>query len=242
MANTTISILDAHRASITLLDKLVEVRRLALDIWPGMDPGSERVDDIDTCIEELAQFRESAGPALDAHLISFAAVHEWTVTVSGQIASSAHQVTLKLVDAVIGYGWTTEAFRSYYEKYWRSETESMDWDASSAARDKTAHTAQRFALLDDWDEHRALLEMEIAKATRFAAVPVETPKLIDVERNILTALGDQTMTAEELSKAAGYPNNSNFRNRLPRMVEKGLLEKAVPHGYRCTPMSGQCQG
>jgi hypothetical protein len=57
--------------------------------------------------------------------------------------------------------------------------------------------------------------------------------LNDAERYIVQAIGNGTMTAEQLARKAGYPNNSSLRATLAAMKRRGIL-KAAPHkrGYQ----------
>ena len=51
----------------------------------------------------------------------------------------------------------------------------------------------------------------------------EGDRLNDVERDILEALDGKTMTADEISKAAGYPNDRGLRACLASLRRRGLL-------------------
>ncbi len=51
------------------------------------------------------------------------------------------------------------------------------------------------------------------------------------EQDILEALGDQTMTADELAKRSGYKLDGYFRSLLTRLRKRGLLLNLRP-GYR----------
>jgi hypothetical protein len=55
---------------------------------------------------------------------------------------------------------------------------------------------------------------------------VAAPKLNTMEENILEALAEGTMSAEELSRAAGYQNDPAFRTCLASMRRRGLLTGA----------------
>jgi len=57
-----------------------------------------------------------------------------------------------------------------------------------------------------------------------------TSCLNDTERNILQALGPDTMTGECLAKKAGYPFNSNFKSTLSSLRKRRILGNASP-GY-----------
>lgn len=66
--------------------------------------------------------------------------------------------------------------------------------------------------------------------------PAETeqdgrPSLSDTERNILEALGTQTMTGEVLAKKAGYPYNSNFKSTLSSLRKRGILGNKSPRYF-----------
>lgn len=61
--------------------------------------------------------------------------------------------------------------------------------------------------------------------------PSESLALTERESNVIQALGSATMTAEKLSKAAGYPNNSSFRELLSQMVKRKILGKRDGGGY-----------
>jgi hypothetical protein len=56
--------------------------------------------------------------------------------------------------------------------------------------------------------------------------------LHDTNRDILQAASkaERTVSAEALAQAAGYDNNSRFRERLGRLVRGGYLAKRHP-GY-----------
>ncbi len=56
--------------------------------------------------------------------------------------------------------------------------------------------------------------------------------MTDSERTIAESIGDKTMNADAISKISGYPNNSQFRNRLSQMVKRGILVKIPRQGYR----------
>jgi hypothetical protein len=51
------------------------------------------------------------------------------------------------------------------------------------------------------------------------------------EQDILDAVGDQTLTAEELANRAGYKLDGYFRSLLARLRKRGLLINLRP-GYR----------
>ena len=51
------------------------------------------------------------------------------------------------------------------------------------------------------------------------------------EQDIMDALGDQTLTAEELAKRAGYRLDGYFRSLLSRLRKRGLLVNLRP-GYQ----------
>jgi hypothetical protein len=55
------------------------------------------------------------------------------------------------------------------------------------------------------------------------AVPPDPPKLNEMERDVLQSLGEATMNAEEISRVAGYPNDTNLRSCLATMRRRGLL-------------------
>jgi len=59
----------------------------------------------------------------------------------------------------------------------------------------------------------------------------QQPDVNEMEENILTAIGDKSMTGEMLAPAAGYPNNSNFRKTLGSLVRRGLLGNERGRGY-----------
>lgn len=74
--------------------------------------------------------------------------------------------------------------------------------------------------------------MEYARLVHMLdAGKAEVPLLGKMEEDIVTALGDDTMTGPEIAAKSGW-KGSWLRTRLRRMVEKGLLEKVQPHGYR----------
>lgn len=56
------------------------------------------------------------------------------------------------------------------------------------------------------------------------------PKLNDTEKNIIEALGTDTLTGEKLAKKAGYPYNSNFKSTLSALHRRGILGNKRP-GY-----------
>src|SRR5438046_1227412 len=45
-------------------------------------------------------------------------------------------------------------------------------------------------------------------------------RLTETEANILEALGNDKLTGERLSRKAGYPCNSNFKNTLASLVKR----------------------
>jgi hypothetical protein len=53
------------------------------------------------------------------------------------------------------------------------------------------------------------------------------------EQDIMDALGDQRLTAEELAKRAGYKADGYFRSLLSRLRKRGLLVNLRP-GYQRT--------
>lgn len=71
-------------------------------------------------------------------------------------------------------------------------------------------------------------------AGRLQTPPPDTEAdLREIQRNILEAADQEFRTAEELSKRAGYKNNSNFRAALALMKDKGLLVSPKNNrGYR----------
>ena len=58
--------------------------------------------------------------------------------------------------------------------------------------------------------------------------------LKDIERNIIEALGSQSMTARQLAERAGYRLNSHFREVLASLRRRQLLNHD-DDGYRLGP-------
>jgi hypothetical protein len=61
------------------------------------------------------------------------------------------------------------------------------------------------------------------------ADPASGP-LSEMEKNIMEALGEQTMTGEDLAKHAGYEFSSHFRTTLTSLTKRGLIGNRRP-GY-----------
>jgi hypothetical protein len=54
--------------------------------------------------------------------------------------------------------------------------------------------------------------------------PIPNPtKLNATEKRLLNALGDKTLTGEELASRANYPYNSNIKQTLSSLVKRGIL-------------------
>lgn len=121
-------------------------------------------------------------------------------------------------------------------KYLFQNVLSFRWVASTS--NQTTH------FLNDPVEHRfgygfaefeesALSELREACDEICEVVQPKADKsLTDSENIILEALGDKTLTGAKLATAAGFPNNSQFRNRLSQLVKRGLLENPARKGYR----------
>jgi hypothetical protein len=58
------------------------------------------------------------------------------------------------------------------------------------------------------------------------------------EQDIMDALGDRTLTAEELAKRAGYKADGYFRSLLSRLRKRGLLLNLRPGYQRASLSSG----
>lgn len=54
------------------------------------------------------------------------------------------------------------------------------------------------------------------------------------EQDIMDAIGNRTLTAEELAKRAGYKPDGYFRSLLARLRKRGLLVNLRP-GYQRAP-------
>lgn len=81
-------------------------------------------------------------------------------------------------------------------------------------------------------EEKAQLDRIEAMLRQLFIAPAMLPERVSqAEQNILEAIGGDKLTGEELSKEAGYPLNSNFKNILSSMVKRGLLVNDRP-GYR----------
>jgi hypothetical protein len=67
------------------------------------------------------------------------------------------------------------------------------------------------------------------------AVPEGRASLSEMESDILHALGDETLTGEQIAERTIYPFESNFRACLAAMRRRGILggEKGKP-GYYVT--------
>lgn len=65
--------------------------------------------------------------------------------------------------------------------------------------------------------------------------PGQDLRLSEMERIILEALKDQTLTAQQIAERSGYPYDSHLKTMLAAMRRRGLLsgEPGAP-GYRST--------
>lgn len=88
-----------------------------------------------------------------------------------------------------------------------SKATKVEWHAAKLQSERHAK---------DWKRRFDDLE------TQFSAVP----KLREVDINVLEAIGDKTLIAEEIAKLAGYKNTSWFRAALSAMVARNLLVKS----------------
>ena len=52
--------------------------------------------------------------------------------------------------------------------------------------------------------------------------------LSDIERDIIEALGDKTLTGEKLARDAGHPYNSKFKSGLSGLRKRGILGNKSP--------------
>jgi hypothetical protein len=69
----------------------------------------------------------------------------------------------------------------------------------------------------------------IEKASHSSPVKMDSDRQSDLtprERNIIEAIGDKTLQAKDLAKAAGYQCNSNFRGTLSSLVKREHLQKS----------------
>jgi hypothetical protein len=57
-------------------------------------------------------------------------------------------------------------------------------------------------------------------------------KLNATEKKLLRALGDDTLTGEELARSAGYPYNSNIKQTLSSLVKRSILGNRGSGYYR----------
>lgn len=60
-------------------------------------------------------------------------------------------------------------------------------------------------------------------------------QLNDAEQNIIEAVGEKMLIAEEVAKKAGYPCNSNFKSTLSSLRKRGILDNRFPKGYFLRP-------
>ena len=128
--------------------------------------------------------------------------------------------------------WATDKLQRFFRRFYDLEKKRMDWEKLRASEDHTFDGIDAFWNKDGWTEHEALLEMEFAKAAKLMANPAaDVPKLRKVETEVLQALGGNVMIGKDIARKAGY-TASYLRDRLPRMVERNLLERVHPKGYR----------
>ena len=95
--------------------------------------------------------------------------------------------------------------------------------------------------LNGTDEEAVVLLLERLE-TRFrwecaASPPVELGGLGDFEKDVIEAIGDDSMQAEAISQAIGQDNNSHFRGKLAAMVKRRILrsDRSGGNGYRVLP-------
>lgn len=108
-------------------------------------------------------------------------------------------------------------------------------DMSSRNRaDCIRYLSETADFLKDHGEPERHLECKkrAEKEQEHKAKPVEKrPELNDTEQNVIEAVGEDTLIAEELAKKAGYPCNSNFKSTLSSLRKRGILDNKFPKGY-----------
>lgn len=223
-----------------LLGAVYEAWRVMADVDCGMRCTDPRIDGIDVAMARLRRWLVAAEGRLEAQLLEFAC--ERPIELNGFTGVSGHEIVMTWAAGVVELKWSTAGFRAFFKRFYGKG--GIDWEAAKRAKDKTMEGVYEFwCPPPDWARHRAVLKIEYAKAAKLLGNPrVEARELLEIEATIVEAVGTEVMVAEAISRKAGYPNNSNFRTRLCRMVENGQLEKAKPYGYRLGPMSEHCQG
>jgi hypothetical protein len=227
------TLLKAHKAGLRLLELGESCTKLVARLGRGVQPTDPAFDDVDSKFEELDAAIAEAEANLTPHLPDFAAVSDAPITRDDLTASSAHQLALKVCGWLYDRGWNGDDLRAFNERYYDCELGGTDWDKAIAANDKTLDGSTRFDFLP-WAELVALQELEYAKAAKRGSVlSEELPKLSEAESKIYAASTVEFLTGQQIADRAGLDySNSNIRRWFTRMVEKGVLEKGKPKGYR----------
>jgi hypothetical protein len=75
------------------------------------------------------------------------------------------------------------------------------------------------------------ITVEPTKTRESLEAKPDTGKVVQIEQDIVTALGDGAMSGSELARRAGYAHNSHFRSVLARLRKRRVIMRTVD-GYR----------
>jgi len=215
----------AHKCAMRLLDR-------SQAIWSFFESfGKPVARQAMAAARELHELRaklkdcvEEADERLRPQLEEFACVHEVPVEVNGFTASSAHKATLMVAQWAGAPERGTDRVKAFLGDFCDEGTGKIDWDRVH----KQDHP-MRWCLMEnqwheDWAAHRAMLEIELAKAMRLPPVKRAEVKLNAREQAIVTALGHETLQYRQIAARADLKANSELRKKLAEMARRGLLE------------------
>ncbi|MEE8104220.1 MAG: hypothetical protein V3T86_01650 [Planctomycetota bacterium] len=231
---TVESLSQAHRGAVGLLDASRAFFRHVSRLRSGVPASDPRLREATLLRLKLKTALERAEGATRRDLVEFACVQAHPVRIGDDTGASAHEIVLEVAARLLDEPWSTDELTAYFRKYSLGEPGCMDWKAATADRDTTLHGVERFDCLRD-DEFGPLLRIEHAKARKLLTTPgADVPLVLgNLESAVLEAIGDKVLRGKDVAEECGYAK-SYMRDRLPRMVEKGLLEK-TPDGYRRSP-------
>ena len=191
----------------------------------------------------LCEYLKMGRKSLDEN-IEFRSPELGPVHFFGITARNWHEVAIRFGEQLIGVMLTAvdtvAAMWASVDK--ESQAAMLDQIEFQSQWPTIATAISRLPQPSELETFMVYLELE-AKAADLSrdhepASQATKPKadLTEKENNICEAVGKKTLTGEQIAKAAGYPFNSDLRNRLSQMLKRGVLAKGAGGiGYRLPP-------
>lgn len=216
----------AHKCAMKLVDLSEPIWRF-LEVFREHNVAPEAIGRLRELFEMRERLRaclDEAEKTLKPQLEEFACVHEKPLEVNGFTVPSAHKGALKVGEWALAPGRAADRIKAFMDRYYDVANKRVNWERARDDRDEVVRFFGDNDSRERWAEHRAMLEIELAKAMRLPPVKRAEVKLNVKEQAIVTALGHETLQYKQIAARAALKANSEFRKKLAEMVSRGLLE------------------